>query len=343
MKYLKLLPAAAFLALAITASAGASDDNHFWLGADISGTTDDESHGYFSRNAAGDTVENTLLMKQLGLDAVRLRVWVNPKDGFSSKEDVLEMARRAKQHDMAIMIDFHYSDWWADPGHQNQPAAWARMEYPEMKRALADHTRETLQLLRDNDIDVRWVQVGNETSNGFLWPMGHTDNMVLYAGFTAAGYDALKEVYPDATVIVHLDNGFDFDLYERVFGGLKQYGGKWDMIGMSLYPYWTMQSNPSYTEELTIKNCTENMRRVSRHYGCPVMLVETGYEAARPEEGKAYMTRLIDAMKHETDGACRGVFYWAPETCRGGYALGAFKDGQPTAIMEAFTEASTQP
>ena len=147
MKYLKLLPAAAFLALAITASAGASDDNHFWLGADISGTTDDESHGYFSRNAAGDTVENTLLMKQLGLDAVRLRVWVNPKDGFSSKEDVLEMARRAKQHDMAIMIDFHYSDWWADPGHQNQPAAWARMEYPEMKRALADHTRETLQLL----------------------------------------------------------------------------------------------------------------------------------------------------------------------------------------------------
>ena len=288
-------------------------------------------------------MENTLLMKQLGLDAVRLRVWVNPKDGFSSKEDVLEMARRAKQHDMAIMIDFHYSDWWADPGHQNQPAAWARMEYPEMKRALADHTRETLQLLRDNDIDVRWVQVGNRTSNGFLWPMGHTDNMVLYAGFTAAGYDAVKEVYPDATVIVHLDNGFDFDLYERVFGGLKQYGGKWDMIGMSLYPYWTMQSNPSYTEELTIKNCTENMRRVSRHYGCPVMLVETGYEAARPEEGKAYMTRLIDAMKHETDGACRGVFYWAPETCRGGYALGAFKDGQPTAIMEAFTEASTQP
>ena len=71
--------------------------------------------------------------------------------------------------------------------------------------------------------------------------------------------------------------------------------------------------------------------------------METGYEAARPEEGKAYMTRLIDAMKHETDGACRGVFYWAPETCRGGYALGAFKDGQPTAIMEAFTEASTQP
>lgn len=343
MKYLKFLPAAAFLALALAASAGATDDNHFWLGADISGTTDDESHGCFSRNAAGDTVENTLLMKQLGLDAVRLRVWVNPKHGFSSKEDVLEMARRAKQHDMAIMIDFHYSDWWADPGHQNQPAAWAAMEYPEMKRALADHTRETLQLLRDNGIDVRWVQVGNETSNGFLWPMGHTDNMVLYSGFTAAGYDAVKEVYPDATVIVHLDNGFDFDLYERVFGGLKQYGGKWDMIGMSLYPYWTMQGNPDYTEELTIKNCTENMRRVSRHYGCPVMLVETGYEAARPEEGKAYMARLIDAMKHETDGACRGVFYWAPETCRGGYALGAFKDGQPTAIMEAFTEASKQP
>ena len=115
MKYLKLLPAAAFLALAITASAGASDDNHFWLGADISGTTDDESHGYFSRNAAGDTVENTLLMKQLGLDAVRLRVWVNPKDGFSSKEDVLEMARRAKQHDMATAPCLPRGPAWSTP------------------------------------------------------------------------------------------------------------------------------------------------------------------------------------------------------------------------------------
>ena len=169
----------------------------FWLGADISGTTELEARGVRLYNAKGDIRENTALMKELGLNAIRLRVWVNPSGGFCSKDDVLTMAKRAQYYGMAVMIDFHYSDWWADPGKQHIPASWQYFKYDEMLYALAEHTRETLQLLKDNHIDVRWVQVGNETTHGMLWPMGKAeDNMQQYAGLTEAGYFILLlEIY----------------------------------------------------------------------------------------------------------------------------------------------------
>ena len=194
-------------------------------------------------------------MKELGLNAIRLRVWVNPKGGFSSKEDVLVMAKRAQALDMAIMIDFHYSDWWADPAKQNIPAAWANYSYKQMKRALAKHTTETLQLLKDNGIDVKWVQVGNETTNGFLWPMGRaTDNMRQYAGLTDAGYAAVMKVYPEATVIVHLDCACDAKRYDFIFDGLRKYKARFDMIGVSVYPYWDIDTKlePTGTAPLSI-------------------------------------------------------------------------------------------
>ena len=331
-----------FLAAMLGMAAAVQADNPaFWLGADISGTTSDEAQGIFTRNAQGEITECTRLMKDLGLNAVRLRVWVNPKDGFSSKEDVLLMAKRAKANDLALMIDVHYSDWWADPGKQNIPEAWKGMNSDQMKQALADHTRETLKLLKDNDIDVKWVQVGNETTHGFLWPMARAEeNMENYARFTQAGYDAVKEVYPDATVIVHLDNGYDRSIYDFIFEGLKKYGTKWDMIGMSLYPYWTVQNDPNYTEPLLIRDCAENMKYLNEKYGTPVMLVETGYKVDKPRAGRAYLELLIDYLANRTDGVCEGVFYWAPETCHGGYDMGAFADDKPTEMMDAFTDAS---
>ena len=315
----------------------------FWLGADISGTTQLESMGVVSYNKDNVQTENTLLMKQLKLNAVRLRVWVNPKGGWSSKEDVLVMAQRAKKHNMALMIDFHYSDWWADPEKQNIPEAWKDYDYEAMKKALYNHTEETLQLLKNNDIDVKWVQVGNETSDGFLWEVGRAStHMDQYAGLTTAGYDAVKRVYPDAEVIVHLDNAFDSELYDFIFDGLKQHGGKWDVIGVSVYPYWAMKFNHQPNAEKTLEESIKNINRISKKYDCEVMIVETGVEAAKPVEGKEFMANLIEAAMNETEGRCTGVFYWAPEICRGGYALGAFQNDRPTIIMDAFTEAATQ-
>ncbi|MBQ8988345.1 MAG: glycosyl hydrolase 53 family protein [Prevotella sp.] len=319
---------------------GAQKAEPFWLGADISGTTGLEARGVQLMNAKGEPRENTALMKELGLNAVRLRVWVNPRDGFSGKDDVLVMAKRAKAHGMALMIDFHYSDWWADPGKQNIPAAWAEMDYEQMKLALADHTREVLQLLKDHDIDVRWVQVGNETTHGFLWPMGRAeDNMAQYAGLTKAGYEAVKAVYPQADVIIHLDGGCDPQRFNFIFDGLKENGCPWDIIGLSVYPYWDQDAKLETSWEGTVRDFTANIRALYAKYHTPLMVVETGVEAKKPVEGKRIMAEIIRASKEDCDGQCQGVFYWAPEL-EGHYPLGAFDGHKPTAIMEAFTEAA---
>ena len=323
------------LCLLVVACGGALAQGTFWLGADISGTTALEAHGGQLYNSSGEPRENTQLMKELGLNAVRLRVWVNPKDGFCRPDDVLLMASRAKALGMEVMIDFHYSDWWADPGQQNIPAAWKELSYDEMRQALAEHTRSTLLLLKTNGINVRWVQVGNETTNGFLWPMGRAqENMVQYAGLTQAGYEAVKQVFPEAQVIIHLDQARDAKRYDFIFDGLKANGAKWDIIGMSVYPYWDQREKAEKNDAGTLKHALKNMKRLVKKFGTPVMVVETGYEAARPEEGRRFMEKLISACQ-EMDGRCLGVFYWAPEL-EHHYPLGAFKDGRPTAIMEAF-------
>ena len=323
------------LCLLVVACGGALAQGAFWLGADISGTTALEAHGGQLYNSSGEPRENTQLMKELGLNAVRLRAWVNPKDGFCRPDDVLLMASRAKALGMEVMIDFHYSDWWADPGQQNIPAAWKELSYDEMRQALAEHTRSTLLLLKTNGINVRWVQVGNETTNGFLWPMGRAqENMAQYAGLTQAGYEAVKQVFPEAQVIIHLDQARDAKRYDFIFDGLKANGAKWDIIGMSVYPYWDQREKAEKNDAGTLKHALKNMKRLVKKFGTPVMVVETGYEAARPEEGRRFMEKLISACQ-EMDGRCLGVFYWAPEL-EHHYPLGAFKDGRPTAIMEAF-------
>ena len=336
MKNLRIL---SFIWLAWTFTAHAQPSETFWLGADISGTTELEARGERLYNRNGDIRENTALMKELGLNAVRLRVWVNPRGGFCSKEDVLAMAKRAKYYGMAVMIDFHYSDWWADPGKQPIPGVWQYFSYDEMKHALAQHTMETLRLLKDHGIDVKWVQVGNETTHGFLWPMARAEeHMEQYAGLTEAGYQAVKTVYPEASVIVHLDGGCDPKRFDFIFDGLRQHGAHWDMIGMSVYPYWDMDAKLTASWQETIEAVVANIKRLNRKYGCEVMIVETGVEAKKPEQGKVIMAEIIAAAKKRCDGHCKGVFYWAPEL-EGAYPLGAFDNHRPTVIMDAFAEA----
>ena len=311
----------------------------FWLGADISGTTELEARGVQLYNAQGEPRECTALMYELGLRAVRLRVWVNPKDGFCSKEDVVKMALRAKDWGMAVMIDFHYSDWWADPGQQNIPEAWKSLNYDEMRKALADHTREVLTAIKETGVDIRWVQVGNETTHGFLWPMGRAEEqMRQYAGLTDAGYQAAKQVCPKASVIVHLDGAFDAYRYDFIFDGLQRYKARYDMIGLSVYPYWDMRYKHTQSWQETVEKATDNMNRLWTKYHKPMMVVETGVEAQKPVEGKQILAAIIDAARHHTDGHCEGVFYWAPEADRF-YRLGAFQNNRPTIIMDAFTEA----
>ena len=340
----------------------------FAIGADIGWNTEMESKGMKWYNWAGEErTECTALMKELGMNAVRIRVWVNPEKhgNWCSKEDVLEKAKRAKALGMDVMIDFHYSDWWADPAKQNIPAAWEKFSFKKMQKALADHTVEVLTLLKDNGITPKWVQVGNETTNGLLWSvemdpqtgwekkdaegktiitkaMGHVErNPKQYGAFIGAGYDAVKSVFPNAIVIIHLDNGFDNDLYNRNLDIVKANGGKWDMIGMSLYPFWAKESGKEENAVMTINDCVKNIRKVTKKYGCDVMIVETGYEVDpqnpwKMQQGRGDYASLIRRMKEDTEGRCKGVFYWEPECRPSQYKLGAFDEqGHPTDILRA--------
>lgn len=320
----------------------AQSKDPFWLGADISGTTMLEKNGGKVYNVQGKERENTTLMKELGLNAIRLRIWVNPPSGWCNKKDALVIAKRAKALGMPVMVSFHYSDTWSDPSHQTPPVEWKNYSYKDLKQAVARHTKETLQLFKDNGIDVKWVGVGNETTEGMLWPEGQAkENMKQYAGLTEAGYQASKNIYPEAKVIVHLDCGCDAKRYNFIFDGLKKYNAHWDLIGMSVYPYWDQKAKVETTDDGTLNDAIANMNALCNKYGCDCIVVETGYEVNRPNEGHLFMRKLIRATRNLTNGHCKGVFYWAPEL-EGEYPLGAFKNGRPTAIMDAFTEESNR-
>lgn len=324
------------------------DMTGFAKGADVSWLTEMEKAGDKFYDSLGRETECMTLLRDLGLNSIRLRVWVDPVDGWCNKSDVLVKAWRAKNLGMRVMVDFHYSDTWADPSNQFIPAAWEDFTLDEMKEAVADHTKEVLNALKEKDITPEWVQVGNETSNGFLWEMGQADkNPAQYAALFASGYDAVKSVFPEAIVIVHLDSGYDNDLYNWNLDILKNNGAKWDMIGMSLYPYWAKVYGQETSSEKVITDCIDNIKKVSAKYDCDVMIVETGMECADDEgklaapsvlaEGKMLLSRIIEECRDNTNGRCKGVFYWEPQCKPSKYRLGAFtEEGYPTVIMDAF-------
>lgn len=216
------------------------DMTGFAKGADISWLTEMEASGKKFYNAKGSEQDCMTLLRDLGTNSVRIRVWVDPADGWSGKQDVLVKAGRAKMLGERIMIDFHYSDSWADPGKQNIPSAWTdfKDDLTKMKAAVAEHTKDVLTTLKNNGIDVEWIQIGNETRTGMLWPLGLVSDNKFdnYAALNNAGYDAAKAVYPDAQCIIHIDRGNEIGGFTWMFDGLKATGAKWDVIGMSLYP-----------------------------------------------------------------------------------------------------------
>ena len=337
------------LLLALPLVAGAqSTTKDFVKGADVGFLTGQERRGVKFHDRNGQERECLELLKNdYQMSAIRMRVWVNPRGGDCDKNTLLAMARRVKALDMDLMVDFHYADSWADPGKQPIPAAWQGHSFKQMLQDVREHTIDVLSLLKQNDIEPRWV--GNETANGLLWPMGHIEkNPKQYAGFIRAGYDAVKEVFPQATVLVHLDRGHKQSLYDWNLNIIKKYGGKWDMIGMSLYPYWATKGGTPEQDNQIITDCMANIRHCSEKYGCDVMIVETGFEVdeqhpEKMEEGRRQLARVIREARTATNGHCRGVFYWEPQCLPGGYKLGAFDhNAAPTAIMEGFVEASQQ-
>lgn len=309
------------------------DMSGFAKGADVSWLTEMERSSIKFYDGNDREKECMALLRELGMNSIRLRVWVDPVDGWCNKSDLLVKAFRANNLGMRLMIDFHYSDMWADPGQQTKPAAWADMDMDELQEAVGDHTREILNELKVHDITPEWIQVGNETGNGMLWEEGKASvNMENYADLNNAGYDAVKEVFPDAKVIVHLHGGHDNDLYRWLFDGLKNNGGKWDVIGMSLYP-------AADSWQQTNADCIANIRDMISRYDSEVMICEVGMPWDEAEACHDFLADLITKAKAIEDDRCLGVFYWEPQSYGGwkGYTLGAFdENGRPTVVLDAF-------
>ena len=311
----------------------------FAKGADISWITEMEGKGYKFYDGNGQEKECTSLMKELGFNAVRYRVWVNPSPSYNSMKDVLNKALRAKALEMKIMIDFHYSDSWADPGKQTVPAAWKEMSPDEMAEAVANHTKETLQLLKDNGIDVMWVQVGNEVTNGMLWETGRVSgsNIGSFGKYFDAGYNAVKSIYPDAQVVLHIDNGWKSATVQWFFNLMKANGVKYDVAGFSLYPsYWddSIKGYPDWSEK--VRQFISQVKTFKALYGKPVLLTEFGMPASEPEKAKEALQYLLDNTS--SIDFFGGIFLWEPESeqSRNGYAYGAFSNGRPTSALDPF-------
>ena len=305
----------------------------FVKGADISWVTQMETGGVKFYNSSGTQTECMALMKSLGMNTVRLRVWVNPSPAWNNAADVVSKAVRAKNLGLRIMIDFHYSDSWADPGKQTKPAAWATQDFATLKTSLANHTVDVLTQLKSSGVTPEWVQVGNETNNGMLWPDGTASvSMSNFAQLVNAGYDAVKSVFATAKVIVHISNGYDNNLFRWMFDGLTANGAKYDVIGMSLYP--SASNWASYNTQ-----CLANMNDMVSRYGKEVMVVEVGMSWDNAAVCNSFLADIITKTASVPGNKGLGVLYWEPEAYNNwqGYTLGAFDNsGKPTAALDAF-------
>jgi arabinogalactan endo-1,4-beta-galactosidase len=305
----------------------------FVKGADISWMTQMEGTGYQFYNAAGTAMDCVQLMKSLDINTVRLRVWVNPVGGWNNTADVVAKAVRANRLGLRVLIDFHYSDTWADPGHQTKPAAWSGYNFTTLTNTVYSYTLGVLDTLKMNGVIPVWVQVGNETDNGMLWPDGMAStNMANFATLVNAGYRAVKAVSDSIKVIVHISGGYNNARFRWIFDGLTANGANWDIIGMSLYPSATNWQ--SYND-----SCLANMNDMITRYNKQVMVCEVGMPVNEAATCDSFITDLISKTRSITGGKGLGVLYWEPECYNywQGYGLGAFDNtGRPTVAMNAF-------
>jgi arabinogalactan endo-1,4-beta-galactosidase len=308
-------------------------DTFIYKGADPSWITQMEASGIKFYNASGQAMDGFALLQSLGINSIRLRAWVNPTGGWCNTADVVAKAVRAHKLGMRILIDFHYSDTWADPGHQSPPAAWASYDLPTLTSAVTSYTQGVLDTLKNAGIIPSWVQLGNETNDGMLWPLGRAStNMANFAALVSAAYKAVKTVSDTTKVIVHISNGYDNSLFRWMFDGLTANKAQYDIIGMSLYP--TAANWSSYNQ-----SCAANMTDMVSRYNKPVMIVEVGMPANDPTTCEAFITDLIHKTRAVSQGL--GVFYWEPQCYNNwqGYGLGAFDNtGKPTVAMNAFLQ-----
>lgn len=315
-------------------------------GADVSMTTEIEERGAVFRSGGAER-ELLGLLAENGVNWIRLRLWVDPRDedgnpymgGTSDLATTIGLARRAKAAGQRILLDLHYSDFWTDPKKQSTPKAWRGLTGADLQARVHDWTAEVLAALAAAEVAPDMVQVGNEITNGMLWPEGRTpkfnDRTRRFEGEDEAAYDRLAGLLKagaaavreagSAQVMIHLDFGGANELYRGWFDAVTARGVDFDLIGLSYYPYW----------HGTLADLGANLDDIAARYGKDLVVVETAYAwtGAEPEghhqvfnaklaepcgyavshEGQsAFLRDLYATVAAVPEGRGLGIVYWEP-------------------------------
>lgn len=279
------------------------------------------------------------LFKEKGFNTIRLRLYNDPgnpdfeassqiPEGCQTTEAILDLAKRAKAEDLKIMLTFHYSDTWTNPGQQIMPHEWENLSWEELQIAFYDYTHDVMVKLKDQGTLPEFVAIGNETQSGMCHPVANHENYDKTARLYTLGYEAVKDVSPESQVVIHVSNGGDSGYY-WFFGLMRQYNTKFDLIGISYYPFDTPTKNFYWSD---IRHWAENMYR---EFGKETIIMETGYNWSpvipmgipgqlcddgvykniypyTPQGQKNYMLEAFNEIKLTEDCHILGLYYWDP-------------------------------
>lgn len=317
------------------------NDMKFVKGMDLSTLLELEKCGakYYVDGTETDILD---IMKKYDVDTIRIRLWNDPWSesgesygaGENDLKTTLAIAKKVTDAGLGVLLNFHYSDFWADPGKQIKPKAWEGYSVEELEQAVYDFTADTMKVFKENGINTTMVQVGNELSNGLLWPEGKVPNYDNIAKFVNAGIRGVRAVEKDVPIMIHLDNGGNNTLYREWFDEFTKRGEDFQIIGLSYYPFW----------HGTLDMLTDNMNDIAERYGKDLVIAEVSmgytmedykaYENLSDEERKGYATKpelvekieypmtvqgqydfmedFLNRISHIKGNKGKGFFYWEP-------------------------------
>jgi arabinogalactan endo-1,4-beta-galactosidase len=321
-----IVPMLAFILSSIKLSG-----QEYAIGADLSFLKSAEDQGFaFKEN---DTARPGLqIFKDHGYNWIRLRLFHTPKELPNNLEYTIALAKKAKEMGFKFLLDFHYSDTWADPGKQFVPKAWEGMSHQQLVKAVLDYSTATIKAFRQEHVLPDMVQIGNEVINGMLWPDGKLpENWKNFADLILAGingvYAACDPLYYPK-IMIHIDQGGNMRLTKYFFDKLISYGIKFDYIGQSFYPWW-------HGSLFDLRN---NMNFMAKEYKKPIILVEVAYCSLpteyknklapfpeTPEGQKEFLDEVNKIVLSTPDNLGAGIFWWEPAT-KGGRSTRDFFD-----------------
>jgi len=291
------------------------------IGADVSFLAKCEQDGIvFKEN--GQPKDVLLMLREHHYNWVRLRVFVDPSaNGLKLPNDLnytLALAKRAKALGFHLLLDFHYSDKWADPGAQFPPAAWAKLKHKQLVAEVFNYTRDTIAAFAAAGVMPQMVQVGNEITNGMLWPDGKLPDWANFADLLNAGIqgvEAGRGAQAKPRIMIHIDRGANYELVTWFFDTLIQHHVPFDVMGLSFYPF-------AHGEVTQLRGTLHDLALRYQH---PIIVVETAYHwipsdfigkksdfPESPEGQKAFLQAVDAAVRAIPKGLGQGVFYWEP-------------------------------